>query len=173
MHVWYTDQHTYLLTCNRLATDQKSSNGCYNCTGQAGLYQLADKMVTNICSMQIPYSGVVFICVDKLYAIRLFIFVNVIHPSSWLFFHTLIKKRFVLWSNTLSQSFQWYRPFSIPWHLSLHFLKECFRKVGIFMKIIWYFGIIRSGQKWSGKCMVHGLMDTFPEQRQKHYHYKN
>ena len=40
-----------------LATDQYSSNGCYNCTGLSGLYQPAVKMVTNICSMQIhvPY----------------------------------------------------------------------------------------------------------------------
>ena len=58
------DQHTYLLKqypticavcCT--STDQKSSNGCYNCTLQAGLYQPAVKMVTNIVSMQIPCSG--------------------------------------------------------------------------------------------------------------------
>ena len=30
------------------------------------------------------------------------------------------------------------------------------------MRIIWYNGIIRSGQKWSEKCMVHGLMDMIP-----------
>ena len=68
---------------------------------------------------------------------------------------------------TLSQSFEWYRPFSIPWHLSLHFLKECFCKVGVFMKIIWYYGIIRSGSKWSGKCMVHWLMDTIYPNKDK------
>ena len=68
-----------------LATDQKNSNFCYNCTGQAGLYQPAVKMVTNICSMQIPYSGVVFLFVCKFY------------PSIQLtFFRPLIQKRFVL-----------------------------------------------------------------------------
>ena len=73
-------QHTYLLYSNiqpsvlsvALATDQKSSNGCYNCTGQAGLNQPAVKMVTNTCSMQIPYSVVGFICVDTLYSICFF-----------------------------------------------------------------------------------------------------
>ena len=46
-------------------SDQKSSNGkkSYNCTGQADLYQPAVKMVTNICSMQIPYSGVFFVLI--------------------------------------------------------------------------------------------------------------
>ena len=28
------------------------------------------------------------------------------------------------------------------------------------MRIIRYYGIIRSGQKWSGKCMVPRLIDT-------------
>ena len=55
-----------------LATDQRSSNGCYNCTPQAGSYQPAGKIVTNICSMQIPYSGVVC-CVDTLHSISIFL----------------------------------------------------------------------------------------------------
>ena len=63
------DQHSYLLSVT-LATDQ-SSNGCYNCIGQAGPYQPAVKMVTNICSMQIRYSGVVF-SVDTLHSISIF-----------------------------------------------------------------------------------------------------
>ena len=121
-------------------------------------------MVTNICSIQIPYLGVVF-CVDTLHSISIF-YVNFIHPSSWLFC-ILIQNRFVLWSNTLSQSFQWFRQFSIPCHLSLHFSKKWFPKVGIFMRIIWYYGIIRSGQTWSGKCMVRGLMDTIPRTKTK------
>ena len=155
MHVWYTCSRPAFIFVIAISNHlyQRSSNGCYNCTGQAGPYQPAVKMVTNICSMQIPYSGVVF-CVDTLHSITFF--VNFIHPFSWLFFRILIQKRFVLWSNTLSQSFQWYRPFSIPSRLSLHHLKICFPKVGIFMRIIWYYGIIRSGQTWSGKCMVHG-----------------
>ena len=43
-----------------LATDQGSRNGCYNCTGQAGPYQPAVKMATNICSMQISLN--IFYC---------------------------------------------------------------------------------------------------------------
>ena len=32
----------------------------------------------------------------------------------------------------------------------------------------------RSGQKWSGKCMVHGLIDTIPRTKtKKHSHYEN
>ena len=53
-----------------LAMDQTSSNGFYNCNGQADLYQPAIKMVTNICSMHIPYSGVIF-SVDTLHSIQL------------------------------------------------------------------------------------------------------
>ena len=81
------DQHRYFYSNIQpsvlsvaLATDQKSSNGCYNCTGQAGLYQPAVKMVTNIGSMQTPYSGVVF-CVVTLHSVSIFI-VNFSHPSS-------------------------------------------------------------------------------------------
>ena len=73
-----------------LATDQRSSNGWYSCTGQAGLYQPAVKMVVNICSMQIPYSGVVF-CVDTPHSISIFV-VNFIHSSSWPFPHIDSKK---------------------------------------------------------------------------------
>ena len=61
-----------------LATDQISSDGCYNCTGQADSYQPAVKMVTNI-----PYSEVVF-CIDALHSISISFFIF-IHPSSWLF----------------------------------------------------------------------------------------
>ena len=112
-------------------------------------------MVTNICSMQIPYVRVVlYLCWNRSSFCKFYL------STQLTFFRTLIQKRYVLWSNTLSQKFQWYRPFSIPWHLSLHFLKECFRKIGIFMRIIWYYGIIRSGQKWCGKCMVHKFMET-------------
>ena len=174
IHICYSNIQPSVLSV-ALATDQKSSNGCYNCTGQADMYQWAVKMVKNICSMQIPYSGVVF-CVVTLHSISIF-FVNFSHPSSWLFYAQWFKKivsipdlcplsYFVLWSNTLSQSFQWYRPFSIPCHLSLHFLKERFPKEGIFTRIIWY-GIIRYCQKWSGECMVHALMDTIPRTKAK------
>ena len=55
---------------------------------------------------------------------KLYVYINFIHPSSW-FLRILIQKRLLLWTNTLSQSFQWYNPFSIPWHLLVHFLKEC------------------------------------------------
>ena len=114
-------------------------------------------MVTNICSMQKPFSG--FLC---WYTTVHKYFCN-FYPSIQLtLFRILIQKGFVLWSNTMSQSFQWYRPFSIPCLLSFHFLKKCFPNVGIFMRIVWYYSIIRSGQKWSGKCLVHRLMDTIP-----------
>ena len=77
------DQHIniqpYVLSV-ALVTYQRSSNGCYNCTRQAGLYQPAVKMVANIYSVHLPYSGVVF-CVDTLHSISIF-FVNFIHPSS-------------------------------------------------------------------------------------------
>ena len=53
IHICYSNIQPYELSV-ALATDQRSSNGCYNCTGQAGPYQPAVKMVTNICSMQIP-----------------------------------------------------------------------------------------------------------------------
>ena len=49
--------------------------------------------------------------------------------------------------------------FSIPWHLSLQFLKEYSPNGGILMRII-YHGIIRSSQKWSEMCIMHWLMDT-------------
>ena len=41
-----------------IAMDQNSSNGCYNFIRLSVLYQPTDKMVTNICSMQVhvPYS---------------------------------------------------------------------------------------------------------------------
>ena len=60
IHICYSNIQPSVLSV-ALATDQKSSNGCYNCTRHAGLYQPAVKMLTNICSMQIPYSGVVFV----------------------------------------------------------------------------------------------------------------
>ena len=59
IHICYSNIQSSVLSF-ALATDQKSSSGCYNCNGQAGLYHPAVKMVTSICSMQIPYSGVVF-----------------------------------------------------------------------------------------------------------------
>ena len=62
------------------------------------MYQQAVKMVKNICSMQIPYSGLV-LCVDtsrQLHSIgNMYIsFVNLsIHPADFL--RILIQKRFV------------------------------------------------------------------------------
>ena len=92
IHICYSNIQPSVLSV-ALATDQRSSNGCYNCTRQAGPYQPAVKMVTNICSMQIPYSGVVF-CVDTLHSITFFC---KFYPSIELtFFHILIQKRFVV-----------------------------------------------------------------------------
>ena len=72
------------------------------------------------------------------------------------------------YARTQPQHFQLYRLFSILWHLSLHlFLKE-----GTFTRIIWYYGIIRSNQKWSGKwCM--DLMDTITRTKTKNNITKN
>ena len=107
-------------------------------------------------------------CVHTLQFIS--IFVNFIHPSSWLFYVYWFKKGLYFDQILLSQSFQWYRPFCIPCHLSLHFVKKCFPKVGFFMRIIRYYGINRSGQKWSGKCMDWWI--RFPEQQEKHFKIK-
>ena len=109
-----------------LATDQ-SSNGCYNCIGQAGPYQPAVKMVTNICSMQIPYSVVVF-SVDTLHSISIFC---KFYPSIQLAFFPHIDSKKVC--TLIKHSFTKFSV--IPCHLSLHFLKKCFPKVRIFMRI--------------------------------------
>ena len=62
VHICYSNIQPSVVSV-ALATDQRSSNGCYNGTGQAGLYQPAVKMETDICNMQIPYSGVVFVLI--------------------------------------------------------------------------------------------------------------
>ena len=116
-----------------LATDQGSRNGCYNCTGQAGPYQPAVKMATNICSMQIPYSGVV-LCVDTLHFISIYC---KFYPSIQLtFFRTLNQKWDVHWSNFSVIS-------SVQYTLSFitSFFEEKFSHSRIFMRIIlilWY-----------------------------------
>ena len=60
IHICYSNIQPSVMSV-ALATDQKSSNCCYNYSRQAGLYQPAVKMVTNICSIKIPYSGVIFV----------------------------------------------------------------------------------------------------------------
>ena len=85
IHIRYSNIQPSVLSV-ALATDQKSSNGCYNCTGQAVLYQPVVKMVTNICSMQIPYSER-FFCVDTLHSISIL----AIHPAD-IFPHVDSKK---------------------------------------------------------------------------------
>ena len=47
------------------------------------------------------------------------------------------------------------------------FWGNVFPKKEFFMRMIWYYGIIKSDQKWSGKCMVHGLMDSIPRTKTK------
>ena len=69
IHILYINIQPSVLPV--LATDQRCSNGRYNCTWQADPYQLAVKMAANICSMQIPHSAVVF-CVDTLHSISIF-----------------------------------------------------------------------------------------------------
>ena len=159
------DQHSYLLKqyptiC--AVTDQRSSNDCFNCTRKGGLLLVGatSNQDGNETSAACTYltQGLFFVLIY--YTPSVLLCCKFYQSIQLTFFRILIQKRFVLWSNTLSQSFQWYRPFSIPCHLSLHFLKNCFPKVGISMRIIWYYGIIKSGKRWFGKCMVHGLMDT-------------
>ena len=65
IHICYSNIQPTVLSVAP-ATDHRSSNGCCNCTGQAGPCQPAVKMVMSICIMQIFYSGAVF-CVDTLH----------------------------------------------------------------------------------------------------------
>ena len=97
VHICYGNIQPSVLSV-ALATDQRSSNGCYNCTGQAGSYQPAVKMVTDICSMQIPYSGC--FCVDTLHSISIF-FVNFIHPSIQLTFFAYWFRKGLYFDQTL------------------------------------------------------------------------
>ena len=71
--------------------------------------------------------------------------------SNCFFFCIMIKKRFVLWSNTLLQSFHLYCLFMYTRAFITSFFEESFPKVGTFIRIIWHNGINRSGQKWSGE----------------------
>ena len=82
------------------------------------------------------------------------------------FFCILIQKRCVLWSNTLSQSFQWYSTSSIPWHVSLHFFDRMVSKSRNFYEnnmILWYYQIWPK-VVWK---VVHGLMDTVTRTKTK------
>ena len=100
MHVWYTctwPAYIFVIALSNhqscllhLQQTRKGSNGCLNCTGQAGLYQQAVKMVKNICSMQIPYSEIVFFVVT-FHSVSIFL-INFSHPSSWLFSAHWFKK---------------------------------------------------------------------------------
>ena len=86
IHMCYSNIQPSVLSV-ALAPDQYKSNGFYNCTGPAGLYQPAVKIETSICSMQISYSGIVF-CVDTLRSISKYffsVFINLIHPSKYNF----------------------------------------------------------------------------------------
>ena len=84
-----------------LATDQRSSNGSDNCNRQADPYQPAVKMVTNICSVQIPYSGVVSLL--KHYTPLVF-FANLsIHPADF-FPHIDSKKVLPLFEHSVTKS---------------------------------------------------------------------
>ena len=84
IHICYSNIQPSVLSV-ALATEQKRSNVCYNCTGQAGLYQPADKMVSNICNMQIPY----LCCYTTLH--KYFFLILAIHPAD--FFCTLTQKK--------------------------------------------------------------------------------
>ena len=106
-------------------------------------------------------------CVDTLHSISIF-FVNFIHPSSWLFPHigsekvcTLIKHSVTKFS--VISSGQYTLSFITSFFEEMFFQSRNFYE----NKLIWYYGIIRSRQKWSGKCMVYGLMDKIPRTKTK------
>ena len=99
-------------------------------------------MVTNICSMQIPYSGVVFICVDILYSIRFFC---KFYPSIQLsfFLHIDSKKVCTLIKHSVTKfpvisSIQYTLPFITS------FFEGMFSQSRIFYEndmILWYYQI--------------------------------
>ena len=65
------------------------------------------------------------------------------------------------YAHTQPQRFQLYRPFSIPWHLSLHLLDRVFPKVGTM--ILWYYQI-KPKVVWK---VVYGLMNTITKSKTK------
>ena len=116
-------------------------------------------MVTKICSIQIPYSGVVFICVDTLYS-RSFFCEFYIHLADF-FPHIESKMVCTLIKHSVISSIQYTLAFITS------FFEGMFSQSTIFYEnnmILWY---IRSGQQWSGKCMVHGFMDVIPRTKTK------
>ena len=84
-----------------------------------------------------------------------------IQLSSWSFFpHIDSKKVCSLVKNSVTK---FSVILSVQYTLAfIFFLTECFPKVWTFMRIIWYYGIIRSDQRW-----YMGLWIRLPEQRQK------
>ena len=160
IHICYSNNQPSVLSV-ALATGQRSSNGCYNCTRQEGPYHPAVMMVKGLFLWLYTTFHKYFCC--KFY------------PSIKLTFFCIliIKNRYVLWSNNLSHIFSWYHPFSISCHALLHFLKNCFPKVGIFYEnntILCYYQI---PQKVVWK--VHGAWnDGYDSQNKdkKYYHYE-
>ena len=124
----------------------------------------AVKMVTNICSMQILYSRIVFLCWCT--TRHKYVFVNFIHRSIWLFPHIDSKKVCTLIKHSVTK-------FSVisSIHYTLSFITLFFEEMFSWSRNFYdnniYYGIIRSGQKWSGKWMVHRLMDTVPRTKTK------
>ena len=92
------------------------------------------------------------------------------YPSIQLFFSAYWFRKGLYFDQTLCHNF-----FSdiirsvYPVIYHFIFLKKCFSQSSNFYenKLIWYYGTIRSQQKWSGKCMVYGLMDTIPRIKTK------
>ena len=100
----------------------------------------------NIWSILISYSGFVFVLIHCTPFVFPLIFGNV-HPpthillSSWMFPHIDLKDQACcnnVFSDILSLVYLGIYHFM--------FLTECFPKVGTFMRIIWYYVTIRSGQ---------------------------
>ena len=132
--------------------------------------QPAVKVVMNICSIQISYSGVVFVLIHCTpFVFSLMLVKLSIHPyttfqlnvSAYWFKTGLYLIKHAVTKFSVISSIQQTLAF-----IASFFLTECFPKVGTFMRIIWYYVIIRSGKKWSGKWRM-GWWIRLPEQRQK------
>ena len=134
-----------------LATDQKRSNGCYNCTGQAGLYQPAVKMVKSICSMQIRYSDVVF-CVVTLHSISIF-WLKFSHSSRLHFLYIDSEKVYTLIKHSVTKfsvlsSVQFTLSFIITFFEGMFSQRRNFNENNM---ILWYYQI-----QPKVVCKVHG-----------------
>ena len=111
-------------------------------------------MVTNICSMQIPYSGVIF-SVDTLHSIQLtFSRILIQKKVCTLIKHSVTK---FLFSDIVHSVYP--RPSFIT-----SFFEEIFSQSRNFYENNM---VLSDPAKRSRKCMMHGLMDTIPRTKTK------